>query len=298
MIEVLLATYNGEKYIEEQLDSILNQTFNDFRIIANDDCSDDKTYELLKRYKKKYPKIFEISQVKCGGSIKNFFYLMSKSRADIVMFSDQDDIWINDKINNTYKEYKKIENSENPCLVYSDLEVINSRKEEIANSFMKMQRLVGNRNKPAQLVLRNVVSGSTIMCNRRCIELALKAKDLSKVAMHDWWLALIASEFGEIRYLDKKMVKYRQHENNVVGAKLNRGLNWFVSEVFNICSIKESLKRTRVQSEYFGQTYNKEFYIEYGKLMNRYKLYRIKFYIKYGVLFQDLIENIGLFMIG
>ena len=118
-VDILLATYNGEKYIREQIDSILNQTYKEFRLLISDDGSTDGTRDILNEYKAKDDRIEIFMQEENLGVVKNFEFLLKKVEAKYYMFSDQDDIWKDEKIE---KSLKKIE--EGFDLVYSDLEVV------------------------------------------------------------------------------------------------------------------------------------------------------------------------------
>ena len=119
-IDILLATYNGEKYLKEQLDSILNQTYKNIRLIISDDCSKDSTKEILKEYEQKDERIKVFYQEKNLGYIKNFEFLLKQVQDEIYMLSDQDDVWLPEKVEKSYEILKK----QNADLVFGDLEVV------------------------------------------------------------------------------------------------------------------------------------------------------------------------------
>ena len=119
-VDILLATYNGEKYIREQLDSILQQTYNKINIYISDDYSTDSTPNILKEYELKYDNINVTYQEQNIGSIRNFEYLMTKVKSQYYMLSDQDDVWYEDKVEKSLKKLKE----ENADLVFTDLEVV------------------------------------------------------------------------------------------------------------------------------------------------------------------------------
>ena len=110
-IDILLAAYNGERYIAEQLDSLLSQTFQDFRILIRDDGSSDNTPAIIEEYSRKYPGQVEIvhDDVVCKDPVKNFFELLKHARADYVMFCDQDDVWLPKRVQATYDRMKEVE---------------------------------------------------------------------------------------------------------------------------------------------------------------------------------------------
>ncbi|MBS5112853.1 MAG: glycosyltransferase [Coprobacillus cateniformis] len=110
MVDILLATYNGEKYIREQIDSILNQTYQDFRILIRDDGSKDETVSIIENYTKKYQgKIVLIQDnIECGSSVSNFMELSKHATADYIMYCDQDDYWFTNKIDSSLNAIRKL----------------------------------------------------------------------------------------------------------------------------------------------------------------------------------------------
>ena len=130
-IDILLATYNGEKYLKEQIESILNQTYSNIRLIISDDCSTDKTKEIIKEYEEKDDRIISYSHEKNLGYVKNFEFLLSKVENEIYMLSDQDDVWLPIKVEHTYDKLKETDAD----LEFTDLEVVNEKLETINQSF-------------------------------------------------------------------------------------------------------------------------------------------------------------------
>ena len=134
MVEILLATYNGKKYLKQQLDSLLNQTFEDFKIIIRDDSSKDKTMDIIMEYKEKYPEKIKVIEddVKCGSSVSNFMQLIKHATAPYIMFCDQDDYWLPNKIEISLKKMRQEENDKNkPILIYTDYKVVDSNLNSI-----------------------------------------------------------------------------------------------------------------------------------------------------------------------
>jgi rhamnosyltransferase len=127
-IDILMATYNGEKYIHEQIESIINQTYKNWRLLISDDGSVDGTVEIIKKYIKKDKRI-ELIEDNLGnlGVVKKFRELLKRAEADYIMFSDQDDIWLNNKIERTLNEvFKFKERIEAPLLIHSDSFIMNN----------------------------------------------------------------------------------------------------------------------------------------------------------------------------
>ena len=229
-IVILLSTFNGADYLAEQLDSLLKQTYTNFIIIIRDDGSTDDTKHIIKKYvEKNEGKIYGL----CGsfdnvGPSASFCLLIQhvlKEKSSLglsrayIMLCDQDDIWVDTKIEIQITEMLSIEQAtkNQPVLIHTDLSVIDAQEKLISDSFINYQGLEIDRNRFTHLVLSNLVTGCTSLFNE---ELALKALPIpEKAIMHDWWLALIASAFGRVVFLDLPLVRYRQHGNNTIGAK-------------------------------------------------------------------------------
>lgn len=218
-IKVLLSTYNGEKYLKEQLDSLQNQTYKDFEIIARDDGSCDKTLKILKSYDIKI-----IESTKNLGAKKSFStlleYAVANSDSKYFMFCDQDDVWESDKIDKTLvkiQELEKLYGNEKPLLVHTNLEVVDENLESISNSMWEYENILPQYNSFNRLLIQNTITGCTMMLNRK---LALKCLHIpAEAIMHDWWIGLVASHFGKIGYITTPTIKYRQHDKNTIGAK-------------------------------------------------------------------------------
>lgn len=215
-IDIILATYNGEKYIKEQLDSILNQTYQNIQIYIQDDCSQDNTRQILEEYGKKDDRVHIKYNEQQLGCVKNFESLFQDVTHKYFMFSDQDDIWIPTKVEDSYNLMKE----KNSDLVFTDLETINEDGEVLAKSFLQLLGVKKNihKNKGYKLAyLRNCVTGSTILAKREIIDKVVPIPE-KKPMMYDWWIALVVSQNGKVDFLDKATVRYRQHQNNVLGA--------------------------------------------------------------------------------
>lgn len=216
-IDVLLATYNGEKYVKEQIDSILNQTYKNIHLIISDDCSTDNTRNILKDYEKN-DKITIYYQEKNLGYIKNFEFLISKVENDIYMLSDQDDYWLPEKIEKTYKKLL----DENADMVFGDLKVVDQNLEEIYPSFNDYMLLTRKINKYINTkylnYLYNCVTGCTVMSKKSFIKYFMPLPKNTKHVIHDYWMGLMISFNGKMAYLPEKYILYRQHGNNQVGT--------------------------------------------------------------------------------
>jgi len=252
-ITILLATYNGEKYIEPMIDSILNQSFTDWTLVLSDDGSKDKTTQVLDRYAQNYPeKILHYrSGIRFGCAQNHFMHLLSKfHESPYIMFCDQDDVWHKNKIEVTYNKMLETENDPTkPVLIHTDLRVVDGNLNEISPSFCRLSNLNGNKISLNNLLVQNVVTGCTVMLNKSLAELADLKTD-SRVMMHDWWLAILAAACGKIDFLDEATIDYRQHGNNSVGASDNHSL----VNIFNKIKsnkMRKTLKNAAIQAGLF-----------------------------------------------
>ena len=229
-IVILLSTFNGAEYLGNQLDSLLKQTYTNFIIVIRDDGSTDETKLIISKYvEKNRGKIYSLPESNDNvGPSASFGLLIQhvlKEKNTLglsrlyMMLCDQDDIWVEKKIEIQMIEMLNIEQAarNQPVLIHTDLRVIDAQEKLISDSFIKYQGLEIDRNRFTHLVLSNLVTGCTSLFNE---ELALKALPIpEKAIMHDWWLALIASAFGRVVFIDLPLVSYRQHRNNTIGAK-------------------------------------------------------------------------------
>ena len=216
-VDILLATYNGEKYIREQIDSILNQTYKEFRLLISDDGSTDGTRDILNEYKAKDDRIEIFMQEENLGVVKNFEFLLKKVEAKYYMFSDQDDIWKDEKIE---KSLNKIE--EGFDLVYSDLEVVDENLNVTYESYWKLKGIykkIKKYNNFESLYLNNFITGCTVISKKELIDSFMPLPNISKFVLHDYWISLIISQNGKIAYIEEPLIKYRQLKNNKVGSK-------------------------------------------------------------------------------
>ena len=225
MVTVLMATYRGKQYLEQQLDTILAQTV-PVKILISDDGSDDGTREMLENYAGWYPEqVFLHHRTQhTGGAAGNFFWLMQEALKDekneYIFFSDQDDVWENNKVSVMLHRMKVLEKGlgkQCPILLYSDMEVVDEDLYEISPSFAAYTHQDPDRSSFAELLVENQVTGGASMINRALLTHCAMEPEIC--CMHDWWIALTASCFGVIEFMPRVLSKYRQHGDNVLGAK-------------------------------------------------------------------------------
>ncbi len=220
-VDILLATYQGENYLEEQLESILTQTHPYLHLWIRDDGSSDQTQAILKKWLKTYPQKISLLSTHHHLGIKgNFSELMKHSQAPYIMFADQDDQWLPHKVEASLDQLKALERqygSHLPLLVHTDLKVVNCHLEEMASSFWHYAGLNPEHSSSLnRLLAQNVLTGCTMFMNRSLIDLAYPIPE--EALMHDWWVALVACSFGHIQFLNQATLLYRQHNRNDTGA--------------------------------------------------------------------------------
>ena len=261
-----MATYNGEKYLQEQIDSLLNQTYQNWVLWIHDDNSNDKTVEIIEKYQNNYPnKIrFIHDNISTGGAKENFTYLLNKidNNFDYIMFCDQDDVWLENKIEITLEKMREIEKSniDKPVLIHTDLVVVDEKLNVIADSMFQYQKLSLNNQKNIKLIaMENIVTGCTMMLNKK---LALLGKNIPNEAiMHDWWIAIITlKENGIIGFINETTILYRQHALNTVGSKQVNLLH-YLKKLLTVKSIIHSYKSIYLQYTKAGIKMNITYFV-------------------------------------
>lgn len=287
-VEILMATYEGEEYIDEQLQSLLNQTYENWTLLIRDDGSTDKTLEIIQKYEKKKSDRIKLLKDNKGslGAKDNFLELLKNSKEDYIMFCDQDDIWLPNKIEITLKKMLKVQ--EGPTLIHTDLKVVDKNLNILSNSFWKLQNLDPARISYNYMIVQNNITGCTAMLNRELVNLS--KGEFPNGIMHDWIIGIIAALKGKIDYIEEPTILYRQHSRNSIGAK-----NYFqlaVSKLKNIKFIKSSLYQTNYQLSDILKNLNLET-TEYVKLVEKNFIYR-----KYWILKNNYLKKGALWKIA
>lgn len=214
-----MATYNGERFLEPQLESLIRQSYSEWRLLVHDDGSSDNSIKILKQFRNRYPNKISIIEdnIRTGSAKNNFFHLMSFVNTDYVMLCDQDDVWFNDKIEVTLQKIQESEaNFTGPIAAYTDLCVVDEKLSIISNSMKKRQKL-RHAVTLNDILLSNCVSGCTLMLNRPATKLLTFP---AEAIMHDWWFAIeIVRNNGILLEIKKPTIYYRQHAHNAVGSK-------------------------------------------------------------------------------
>jgi len=238
---VILGSYNGALYLENQLDSLLAQDYKYYKVLIRDDGSSDRTLHIIKDYEKKYPDTFTVLDDGLGnlGSSACFMKLLEHAKGyEYIMFCDQDDVWLPNKISTSLSAIRGMENefgSQVPLMVFTDLRVVDEHLDEIHASFWKSQRLNPSvADDWKKLLAQNVVTGCTMILNREAREISLPFALPEMV--HDQWIAVNVANHGHVGYISEQTILYRQHANNVVGAHSNM-IKYFWGKVMSLSEI-------------------------------------------------------------
>lgn len=226
LVSVAMATYNGEKYIAEQLESIINQTYKNIEIIITDDASSDNTIAIIKRFQQQHDFIKLFLNAVNSGVTNTFQYSFSNCTGDFIAIADQDDIWALDKIETLVNAIDKED------AVYSNSELVDKTgqpMDQLFSSLMHLQSYYCG----APFLMGNCVPGHTIIMRSAFAKSILP---LPKEIMFDRWISFCAAANNGIKYVDRPLVKYRQHETNTIGAgkSKNKGRRKSKTEKFDI----------------------------------------------------------------
>lgn len=204
LISIVLCTYNGEAFLQEQIGSLLQQSWKNIEIVVSDDHSTDGTRSILSKYEND-PRFRITYQQKNLGAVANFEYAAGQAHGDYIAFSDQDDVWLPGKIE---KLYGAIRDS---LLVYSDSELVDEQGESLHKKISGLRKL-GNTNDTRGFVLSNIVWGHAMLVKRELLQHVLP---IPQGIPHDIWFAAKATALSGIVYLDEVLTRYRQHSKTV-----------------------------------------------------------------------------------
>lgn len=225
-ISVCMATYNGEKFIKEQLESILCQLGENDEVIISDDGSTDNTKYIIEAFKDKRIKFFKNSGPK--GVVHNFENALNKSSGDYIFLSDQDDVWNKGKVDKVVYELQKCD------LVLTDAYVVDSVGSIIHKSFFELNR---SRKGFFKNIIKNSYLGCAMAFNRKTLEACLPFP--SKIPMHDWWIGLIAEKKYKVVHISDKLINHRRHSNNTSFSGENSEYSFLTKLKFRLLIIKE-----------------------------------------------------------
>ena len=230
MLSVCMATYNGEKYIKEQLDSILCQLGNEDELIISDDSSTDTTVNIIKSYNDGRIKIYEKQKFK--SPIFNFENALKHAGGQYIFLADQDDIWMSKKVE-IFKKYLS-----DYDLVLSDANIVDDNGTEIYESFYQVN---GSKSGLIKNIIKNSYLGCTMAFNRKILEKSLPFPE--NIPMHDWWLGLIGEIYGKIYFINEKLISYRRHENNASSTGKKSKYTFYKKVMFRFVLVKNLIKK-------------------------------------------------------
>ena len=284
-VNILMSTYNGQQFLAEQIRSIQEQSYTDWTLFIRDDGSSDNTKEILKDFEHQDSRIHLIDSDKSDnlGVIKSFHKLVNHDRADYYFFSDQDDVWLPNKLELSLKEAQNYL-ADLPLMVYMDLKVVNQDLEIMTESMVKSQSHHANTELVQELT-ENTVTGGVAMINNALAEMWQETDD---ILMHDWYLALLASAFGNLVFIDQPGELYRQHSDNVLGARTlsKRFKKWIRPHILFAVYwdlIKNSQKQARHLLQMPLSQSNRELIEAFVTIMDKSMLERFRILRKYGL---------------
>lgn len=252
LISIVLCTYNGEAFLEEQIDSVIAQTYPHLEIIICDDCSTDGTKSILDKYAH-HSNIRIVYNEANIGFVKNFERAVLLATGNYIAFSDQDDIWLPEKIEKLYGAI------DDHSLVYSDSILIDDNGKPLNKKLSDFKVMKDNITDSRGFIFLNVVSGHTMMIKRELLEHALP---LPRDFYHDWWFAVQAANMHGIAFLNEALTLYRQHSQTVTktivekrsgSRKRQERYQAFLKDLDWLALLKSN--RTEKNKEFFDKLY-------------------------------------------
>ena len=284
-VNILMSTYNGQQFLAEQIRSIQEQSYTDWTLFIRDDGSSDNTKEILKDFEHQDSRIHLIDNDKSDnlGVIKSFHKLVNHDRADYYFFSDQDDVWLPNKLELSLKEAQNYL-ADLPLMVYMDLKVVNQDLKIMTESMVKSQSHHANTELVQELT-ENTVTGGVAMINHALAEMWQETDD---ILMHDWYLALLASAFGNLVFIDQPGELYRQHSDNVLGARtLSKRFKKWIRPYILFAVYWDLIKNSQKQASHLLQMplsqSNRELIEAFVTIMDKSMLERFRILRKYGL---------------
>ena len=297
-IDILLSTYNGSKFLHELMVSLLQQTWQDWTLLVRDDGSTDDTVAIIQDYADRYPDqivLFKDNDQHLGPS-QSFSRLLEHAHADYIMFCDQDDVWLNHKVEWTLRKMMELEQEfpGQPLLVHTDLTVVDQNLRVLSDSYWKYQKLDPMRNHFNHLLVQNMVTGCTMMINRPLRDLILPVPQ--QAVMHDWWIALVASMSSGIYHIERPTILYRQHNSNKVGAhKYSLRYFWSIRR-----KLQQSIDGIMGQAMAFQERFADRLQPDQMRILDHFvhllrqnRLARMADLMRFGFAKHGTIKNIG-----
>jgi len=303
-LEILMTAHNGAEYIEEQIESILEQTDENWHLTISDDGSADATPAIIERYVKRYPnRILRHDSLRCFGNARDhFFYLMGNCKADYMLFCDHDDVWFPEKVSRTREALVRAEQEygqNRPILVFSDQIPADEALKPLASSLMRYQKQYVRRFDYRSLLMQNVVTGGAMGINRALAALAGRGEGEEGVIMHDWWLAVVAARFGHIAYIDEPLGIYRQHTGNAIGAKDVSSVAYVLQKLANLRSVRRTILDKKLQAAAFERVFESDLSPEDMLFLHAFQRRRSGpvFWLRYQRLIHGAARKAGMLLL-
>ncbi len=262
-IAILLATYNGGKYLNEQLSSLLGQTFGNFHVYVRDDGSSDNTLAIIDEVTRTDERITLLRDGHPGGrgAAGSFMWLLNEVEAEYYMFCDQDDFWLPDKIEKTFDRMVRAEaaDGEIPLLIHTDLVVADEDLTPRYPSYWEFSRFrPAFQQKFNYLCVCNCVTGCTTMINRKARDLSIDGYRAG-LGMHDYWIAANVARHGKIHHIPVPTILYRQHHRNTVGAR-NIDNRYFLNKITGLAATLRGQKEFKELRDALNYGCNVKYY--------------------------------------
>lgn len=266
-VAVIMSTYNGEQFLKEQMDSILNQTYKNIEIVVRDDGSKDSTIQIIKEYQKKNKNI-KLYEGQNLGFIKSFFELLKLVEADYYAYADQDDIWIENKIELAVNSLNKLDDTK-PNMAFGNSDYYNEKMEFIG---------YGEKNRKFSF-LKSLFScigqGMTMTVNKKTRDMIIENMPKS-CFFHDWWTYILCISMGNVAYDNVTTVKYRRRKQNATseGQGYIRLLMWRIKNLL----FKNGMKDIKQQMLNFKEIYYDELSEENKKILDLFSNEKYNFF--------------------
>ena len=313
-IDILLATYNGARFLPEQLASLAAQSHRDWRLLVRDDGSTDGSLDVVRAWSESVSQPVEIIEDgrKGLGASLNFAALLEASEAPYFACCDQDDVWLPEKLATMLAAVREAEHGlpdDTPVLAWSDLRVVDAALQPIADSFHRFSRrptLYPGREL-RQVMLHNFVTGCASLGNAALRDKALPVPPAA--SMHDWWLAMVAAGLGELVRVRQATILYRQHGGNTLGANANDPLSQLRYVAGNAgeaaARSRKLLAATQRQAGAFVERYGDRLTAEdrailqaYAALPGKGLAARKAFFLRDRLLADNILKNLPFFILS
>ncbi len=307
MIDIILASYNGAPYVPAQIDSLLNQSSRNWRLTIRDDGSLDDTLDLCRGYARRYPDRIHVLEDNLGnlGFLGNFARLLASTTAPYVMYCDQDDVWLPEKVELSYRAIRQWEDTlgpQTPVAVYTDAQVVASDLTPISNSLLRyIRRVNATADNLPRMCMAPPCYGCTMILNRPLARLidGYPRGTLS----HDWWTGLVASAFGRLAFLDCAPILHRRHSINL-STTTKSSLSTYLRQRPSISAHRHALFRIFQQSAAFLETFRPRLsprqlalFTDIARIPHSNWIMRRALLVRHGLYKTGFVKNLGMMLV-